>query len=149
MAKGIYTSDMIYFKIYGSLPDDAAFIRTKVFTEEQGFTEEFDEKDGFSKHIVLYDEGKPAAVCRFYYNKAEEAYTVGRIAVLKEYRDRGFGAALLAETEKLVISLGGKRLILAAQVRAKSFYEKQGFKAEGEEFPDEGCPHIMMAKDLQ
>lgn len=57
---------MISFKTYSSLPADAVFIRQKVFVEEQGFQDEFDETDQKAQHIVLYMDSFPAAVCRFF-----------------------------------------------------------------------------------
>ncbi|MDE8715150.1 GNAT family N-acetyltransferase, partial [Veillonella atypica] len=30
----------------------------------------------------------------------------------------------------------------------KPFYESLGYKAEGEEYLDEGCPHVIMRKKL-
>ena len=54
------------FKTFDRLCDDAKKIRTEVFVNEQGFSVEFDEIDDVAVHIVGYDEGKPAAVCRYY-----------------------------------------------------------------------------------
>ena len=49
-----------------ALSKDAESIRTEVFIEEQGFSNEFDETDCIAEHIVFYENGTPAAVCRFY-----------------------------------------------------------------------------------
>ena len=49
-----------------ALSKDAESIRTEVFIEEQGFSNEFDETDCIAEHIVFYENGPPAAVCRFY-----------------------------------------------------------------------------------
>ena len=43
---------------------------------------------------------------------------------------------------------GFKTCSLSAQVQAKPFYESLGYRAEGEEYLDEGCPHVMMRKVL-
>ena len=43
---------------------------------------------------------------------------------------------------------GFKTCSLLAQVQAKPFYESLGYVAEGEEYLDEGCPHVMMRKQL-
>ena len=42
--------------VYNTLSDDAKNIRIKVFVEEQGFENEFDEIDNSSFHIVSYTE---------------------------------------------------------------------------------------------
>lgn len=41
--------------------EDAFEIRRRVFMEEQGYTDEFDDIDDTCIHIVLYKEGEPAA----------------------------------------------------------------------------------------
>lgn len=138
---------MCYFKIYCSLPNDAKFIRETVFMKEQGFVNEFDEKDTGAKHIVLYnDENKPMATCRYFPDEEGTVYFVGRIAVLKEFRQKSYGAAMLREAERQIRNTGATEIRLAAQVRAAGFYEKSGYSIMGREFLEEGCPHIWMHK---
>ena len=138
---------MCYFKIYCTLPNDAKFIRETVFIKEQGFVNEFDEKDEVAKHIVLYnDENKPIATCRYFPNKEGTVYFVGRIAVLKEFRQKSYGAVMLREVEQQIKNTDAKEIRLAAQVRAKGFYEKSGYSIVGSEFFEERCPHIWMYK---
>ena len=58
---------MNYFKTYCFLHDDAKFIRKSVFMDEQGFAEEFDDKDAIAKHVVLYNgKSKLIATCRYF-----------------------------------------------------------------------------------
>lgn len=140
---------MTEYRLYDSLPDDAVFIRRKVFVEEQHFEEEFDERDKSSSHIVLYIEGTPAAVCRYFYDDKLNSYVVGRIAVIKEFRGRNIGSDILREAQTHITKLGGKKIMLAAQTRARGFYEKQGYTACGSEFMEEYCPHIWMYKNIQ
>lgn len=133
---------------YESLPPEAAMIRQEVFVEEQGFVVEFDEIDDIAKHIVLFKDETPVGTCRFYWSKEKASHVLGRVAVRKAFRGQCFGQALLQEAEQQVRTLQGQSLCLAAQVRAKPFYEKQGYLAAGDEFLDEGCPHIWMYKSL-
>lgn len=138
---------MCYFRTYYTLSDDAKFIRETVFMKEQGFVNEFDEKDVVAKHIVLYnDENKPIATCRYFLNKEGTVCFVGRIAVLKEFRQKSYGAVMLREAEQQIKNTGVKEIRLAAQVRVKGFYEKSGYSAMGKEFLEEHCPHIWMYK---
>ena len=139
---------MSKFKTYHTLPEDAVSIRKRVFMEEQGFQDEFDDIDEIADHIVLYEADMPAATCRIYWNAQKQDYVVGRIAVIKEFRGKSFGAAMLREAENQVKKQNGKALYLAAQVRAKGFYEKSGYTAVGEEFLEEYCPHVWMYKKL-
>lgn len=135
-------------KIYDYLHKDAAWIRKKVFIEEQRFKEEFDDIDKTAAHLVMYEGGKPAAVCRFFVKEKPQVYTLGRIAVMPEYRSNGTGRRLVEEAEKVIRELGGRKIVLSAQVRAKGFYEKLGYMSEGEEYFEEYCPHVKMKKDL-
>lgn len=139
---------MLTCRQYTALPREAAQIRQEVFVEEQGFEVEFDAIDPLARHIVLFEDETPVGTCRVYWSVEKGSHVLGRVAVRKAFRGRSFGRYLLQEAEILVRSLQGRTLCLAAQVRAKAFYEKQGYIAAGQEFLDEGCPHVWMNKAL-
>lgn len=131
----------------------AGEIRRKVFIEEQGFSEEleFDETDAAAWHILLTDNGSPVATGRLYQkdNRRPKLYTIGRLAVLPEYRKTGSGRRVLSYLEEEACRLGGTRLILCAQVRAKEFYKRCGYRRTFHSpVDDEGVPHIYMFKRL-
>lgn len=132
--------------IYETLTDDAREVRKKVFMDEQGFCDEFDEMDAVSVHFVLYDDKLPVAACRVFFDKEKQAYTLGRLAVIREYRGKNIGSAMIREAEKYVRSKGASKLVLHAQCRASGFYGKLGFSEFGSVENDEGCPHIWMRK---
>ena len=132
-------------KVYAYLPEEAKMIRENVFVEEQGFKNEFDDIDQIAKHIVIFESQKPMATCRIYYSKQRKSYILGRIAVLKEYRGKKLGSALLKAAEKETI---GDKIELLAQERAAVFYEKNGYKQLDEHELDEGCPHVWMRKEI-
>ncbi|MDE6686076.1 MAG: GNAT family N-acetyltransferase [Lachnospiraceae bacterium] len=136
----------MYINTYNHLPKEAQKIRETVFMKEQGFHNEFDEIDSYANHLVLFDENIPIATCRFFRRESCEDYFIGRIAVIKEYRGKNIGAFLLKAAETQIKNIGGKRIFLHAQCRAKEFYEKQGYKSYGEVVLEESCPHIWMCK---
>lgn len=137
-------------KIYEKLNDSARSIRTKVFVEEQGFQNEFDEIDGYAVHFVAFSEDDfPIGVCRVFGDNELNSFILGRLAVLKEYRGNGCGAELVREALRYVKKEGGKRLTLHAQCASRCFYEKLGFIGYGETEYDEGCPHIKMYKTVE
>lgn len=137
------------FVISEGLTADAREIRQRVFVEEQGFQNEFDETDKSAAHIVLLDEkDRPVATCRVFRDAAMDSYILGRLAVVKEYRGQNIGSALIGEAEKYVHEKGGSSICLHAQCRAAAFYEKSGFTPFGEIEDDEGIPHIWMRKSL-
>lgn len=135
-------------RIFEKLPQEAHKIREAVFVEEQGFRDEFDEIDTWAKHLVMYDEKTPIATCRIFRQERPGDYAVGRIAVIKEYRGKNIGTALLKAAENEIKDSGGKRIFLHAQCAAQKFYQKQGYSSYGETDLDENCPHIWMCKEI-
>lgn len=121
-------------------------VREKVFIEEQKVPPEleWDEFDGACLHLVAFDsEGHPVATARLLANG-----TIGRMAVLKEWRGMGIGRALVLRLLEEAKKRGVIRLTLHAQTHARAFYERFGFSAEGDEFPEAGISHIKMALQL-
>ena len=135
--------NVVFFK---SLIEDAKMIREKVFMEEQGFQNEFDDIDAKALHLVLYQNQQPIGCARMF--EEADAMTFGRIAVLKEYRQLHLGSLILQQLEAKAKKLGFHKVQLSAQVRASDFYFKNGYMKEGEEYLDEYCPHIHMIKRI-
>ena len=125
---------------------DAAAIRREVFMEEQGFRSEFDDIDKRAYHAVIFTDGKASAAGRLF--EGRSGWHIGRVAVRKEFRGTGLGALVMMSLEEKAAQLGAERIRLSAQVRARGFYEKLGYTAEGDEYLDETCPHIAMYKIL-
>ena len=138
----------MYIQVYSTLPIEAKIIREKIFVEEQGFQNEFDEIDDRAKHLILFDNKMPIATCRFFAHELPGDYIIGRIAVIKEYRGRNIGSYLLKATETEIEKIGGKRIFLHAQTKAEKFYEKQGYCSFGSIDLDECCPHVWMYKEV-
>ena len=135
-------------RTYRSLPQEAVLVRTKVFVEEQGFQNEFDDVDDSALHFVAFEEGAPIGTCRLFFSDARGCLVLGRLAVLKAGRGKGTGQALVRACEKIATGQGGHRIDLLAQVRVQGFYETLGFRALDERCDDEGCPHVWMRKEL-
>jgi dUTPase len=140
-----YGNDIASFK-------DALQVRYEVFTLEQGYDAMIDEdiRDGFSWHVVCYDDKHfPIATARLYSDYQAKAYGVGRVCVRKEYRRRDIGALLMEILIDKAISLNLFRdLIIHAQTHAIPFYDKLNFVTIGEEFLEEGQPHVSMKLQL-
>ena len=126
----------------GSKPLKA--IRIAVFVEEQGVPEdlEWDGLDGSSQHVLaVASGGTPIGTGRL----LPDAH-IGRMAVLKEWRGKGVGRALLDTLLVLANKSGYKEVRLHAQTHALDFYRKRGFTAQGEEFMEAGIPHFLMTR---
>ncbi len=134
---------------YDHLPQAAKRIRTQVFIDEQKFKVEFDETDAVCTHLVMFEGNSAAAVCRYFYSEEKGCYMIGRVAVDRAHRGKGFGAAMMLEAERFIGEDGGKCIAVSAQCRVRGFYERLGYKAASDEYLDEYCPHILMKKKLK
>lgn len=132
-------------------PDDvkaALRLRWTVFVEEQGVrpSEELDgrdEKDAV--HAIALLDGVLCGAGRFVFVEPGVA-KIQRMAVIDDVRRRGVGRALLKFLETEAARRGAKKLTLDAQVRARGFYERAGYRSHGAEFIDAGIPHVAMEK---
>ncbi|TRX68908.1 GNAT family N-acetyltransferase [Flammeovirga kamogawensis] len=121
-------------------------IRKEVFVDEQeiDLSLEFDDLEPKAYHLLVLDDGRPAGVCRFY--TTEEGYKLGRFAVSQDFRGEGIGNALLqaslSEIEE--IAPEGTRVYLHAQAYITKFYAEEGFEVKGDEFMEDGIPHVLM-----
>ncbi|MDX1443694.1 MAG: GNAT family N-acetyltransferase [Gammaproteobacteria bacterium] len=121
-------------------------VRTVVFIDEQNVTEdeEWDGQDDQCTHVLAeLEDGTPIGTGRLLPDGK-----IGRMAVLKEYRGRDIGGRLLQRLVELAQEQGHREVKLAAQTHAIPFYERHGFTAFGEEFPDAGIPHRWMKAAL-
>jgi predicted GNAT family N-acyltransferase len=121
-------------------------LRWTVFVEEQNVPPslEVDEHDAAGAvHALALLRGVPAGAGRFVLLERGVAQ-IGRMAVVDDARGQGVGAALLHFLEQEARRRGAKRLMLNAQVSARPFYEKAGYRASGEVFDDAGIPHVRM-----
>lgn len=134
--------------------DDARIVHTRVFMDEQGFKDEFDDIDQnpTTIHVTLYIDGKLAGCARIFpdpdHTDEPGRWVFGRLAVLPEMRHGGFGAALLAESERLAHEAGATEVHLHAQYRVTPFYERANYKQYGDIELDEHVEHIWMKKAL-
>ena len=135
-------------QILDHITDEIKQIRIDVFMKEQGFEDEFDEIDDIAKFVLLSIDGKAAGTCRYFPSSDGGDAHIGRMAVRKLYRGQHLGTKIMMAAENGIRRDGYKTCSLSAQVQAKPFYESLGYKAEGEEYLDEGCAHILMRKLL-
>ena len=119
-------------------------VRRKVFVEEQHVPEEleWDEEDERSHHVIaVAADGTPIGTGRL----LRDGH-IGRMAVLKEWRGKGVGSALMRYLLRAACESGKDVVILHAQTHAFGFYAKHGFAVEGEEFMEAGIPHVVMSR---
>ena len=135
-------------KVYKVIPDEARNIREEVFIKEQGFLEEYDEIDNSATHFVYFYKGVPVGTLRLFTLDNPKDYILGRLAVLKNYRNFKIGTILVESAIDYAKEKNGEKIILHSQLHAKDFYKKLGFSEYGEIEYEEDCPHIWMEKIL-
>ena len=117
-------------------------IRTEVFIYEQQVPEamEWDEFDAISTHVLARNfDGLPVGTARL----LPDGH-IGRMAVLKEWRNKGYGGTMLQKLLEELSNRHEKKVRLNAQTSAVKFYEKFGFKVSGKEFREAGILHVRM-----
>lgn len=123
-------------------------IRETVFIKEQNVPKEIeiDEIDKEAKHFIAYIKNKPIGCARIrkinYYAKLE------RIAILKEYRGKGFGKELTNFLINYCKKEGFNEIHIHSQIYVSSFYEKLGFKSIGKKFLEADIEHIEMIRTI-
>ena len=122
--------------------DDLRAIREAVFIIEQKIPEdiEFDSIDPECYHFLARDNNHhPIGTVRL-----TPDGTIGRMAVLNEWRNHGVGKSLLVNVFDKARKLGLTELKLNAQVAVVSFYEKFGFVQQSAVFNVANIPHRAM-----
>ncbi|WP_250278150.1 GNAT family N-acetyltransferase [[Clostridium] colinum] len=122
----------------------AFYIREEVFIKEQGIPKhtEIDGSDKYAKNVILTIDNKPIGTGRLI--EINKKMYIGRVAILKDYRNKGYATNLIKFLLKEAKNMGFKEVFIHAQSYAKNFYEKLGFKQLGEEFLEANIPHINM-----
>ncbi|MFJ9148946.1 GNAT family N-acetyltransferase [Streptomyces sp. NPDC102270] len=134
-------------------------VRKVVFVGEQGVPEdiEYDAYDAVAVHVLaVREDGVPLGTGRLLFGEAAAGKTggdasvgsLGRLAVTREARGLGVGAALVRAVEEAARARGLIAVDLHAQTHALGFYERLGYVAYGPEFPDAGIPHRAMRRVL-
>ncbi len=122
-------------------------IRLTVFVEEQKvpLEEEVDQMDPLCVHaLALNEQGLVVGTGRL----LPDGH-VGRMSVLRDYRGKGVGSAVLNALIEQAQRAGFEEVVLHAQTHAKDFYALHAFTQEGELFYEANIPHIKMRRKLK
>jgi predicted GNAT family N-acyltransferase len=119
-------------------------IRMRVFVSEQGVPRdiELDDDDQHAIHFLATSSGRAVGTARLVMRGKKAK--VGRMAVLKKYRRKGIGAALLKRVIAAAKRRGARIIFLHAQMTVIEFYEKMGFRCVGPVFDEAGIAHRQM-----
>lgn len=121
-------------------------VRETVFVQEQNvpLEEEWDALDPQCLHVIARDDaGRPIGTGRL-----TPEHKVGRMAVLREWRGKGVGDAMLLALIEVARQRGWRELALNSQVSASAFYTRHGFVPYGDRFWEAGIEHQAMRRKL-
>jgi predicted GNAT family N-acyltransferase len=123
----------------------ASPIRFQVFVREQRVPAEIelDDMDAPSLHAIAFENEKPIGTGRL----LPDGH-IGRMAILKEWRRRGIGAAILKALIDAAERRGDREIALSAQLHAVEFYRTHGFEPVGDVYEEAGIPHQAMVRAL-
>jgi ElaA protein len=144
----------IFIKSFSDLTKEELYnilsLRSEVFIVEQNCAyQDIDQKDQFALHVFLKKNNKIIAYTRIFKpNDYFEYSSIGRVVVLKEERVSQIGSQIMSFSIKKIKEIFNETKIkISAQKHLISFYEKSGFFVIGEEYLEDGIPHIAMVKN--
>jgi predicted GNAT family N-acyltransferase len=123
-------------------------LRTRVFVDEQGVPPEI-EQDAAAVHGVASDAAGVVVATGRLLLRDDGTAAIGRMATDASARGRGYGAAVLGVLQDEARRLGAREVELHAQVTARAFYERAGYRAVGAEYDEAGIRHVTMRRSLR
>lgn len=121
-------------------------VRHQVFVVEQQVPEDQEwvgDDDQFLAVLAVDQNQQPIGTGRI-----SADGVIGRMAVLKAWRGKGVGSAILEKLFQLGVESGRQQFTLSAQLHAIPFYAARGFVAEGPVYLDAGIEHRSMKRAL-
>lgn len=117
-------------------------LRVDVFVVEQECA--YPELDGrdlepSTRQLWVEDAGEVVATLRVLHDGS--AVRIGRVATAESARSAGHAGRLMQRALELA---GDRDVVLDAQSYLQGWYEKFGFVRTGDEFLDDGIPHVPM-----
>ncbi|GAB5565143.1 MAG: GNAT family N-acetyltransferase [Winogradskyella sp.] len=122
-------------------------LRSEVFVVEQDCVyQDIDGKDQKSLHVIGFKDEKIVAYTRIF--KAGDYFkeaSIGRVVVKKNERHYKYGNTIMkASIEAIKSHYNTSDIRISAQCYLKTFYNNLGFKEVGDEYLEDGIPHINM-----
>lgn len=125
-------------------------LRSEVFVVEQDCVyQDIDDKDQTAIHVFGTKNNKIIAYTRIfkpgdYFKNA----SIGRVLVDIKERNYSYGYDIMKASINTIKDLYNTNIIeLSAQTYLKRFYINLGFMEQGEEYLEDGIPHVRMLKN--
>ncbi len=129
---------------------DLLQLRSEVFVVEQDCVyQDIDGKDENALHVLGYKDESIVAYTRifkpgYYFDEA----SIGRVVVKDSERQYQYGYDIMNASIKAIKNHYNVRIIkISAQMYLKRFYNNLEFFEVGEEYLEDGIPHVAMIRD--
>ncbi len=140
-------------KKYTELTTDELYqilrLRSEVFVVEQNCVyQDIDGKDQKALHLSGHVKGQITAYARLF-NAGDyfDMPSFGRVLIAMQERGKGYAHILVEKSiEATHQNFGEQPIKVSAQTYLKEFYGKHGFYQQGEEYLEDGIPHISMIR---
>ncbi len=123
-------------------------LRVQVFVVEQKCA--YPELDGLdllpeTRHLWLDDEGEAISTLRLSeeHENGVKSFRIGRLCTTPHARGHGYTTRLL---QAALAETGSATVRLNAQTYLIDMYTKHGFVTDGEEYIEDGIPHVPMRR---
>ena len=125
-------------------------LRSEVFVVEQECVyQDIDFKDQKALHVFGYKNNKMVAYTRIF--KSGDYFknaSIGRVIIASSARKYGFGHDVIkASITAVKTYFNDNEITISAQKYLKKFYESHQFIQVGEEYLEDGIPHIEMLRE--
>ena len=134
--------DLTNYDLYAVLK-----LRSEVFVVEQNCVySDLDDKDQRSLHLLMKEKGKLIGYARILPPGLSYDYpSIGRVVIHPEQRGRKLAHGLMTSCINFIYQeYDSKKIIISAQSYLKKFYTGLGFVQSGEEYLEDGIPHVKM-----
>lgn len=125
-------------------------LRIEVFVIEQDCPyQDIDGLDALANHLMVLDGDQLVAYSRILPpgTSYHDAASIGRILTAKSHRSRGIGAKMIRlSIDHIREFLPGDLIRISAQAHLQEYYGRFGFDTFGEEYLEDGIPHIGMVR---
>lgn len=124
-----------------------ARLRQAVFVVEQECPyPDLDGHDTDPETVHFWIDGEDGAVAclRLLRDRSVGGWRIGRVCCVPEKRGSGLSGRLMAAALE---SVGPEaEVVLDSQTYAAGFYRRHGFEVDGEEYVEDGIPHVPMRR---
>ncbi len=123
-------------------------LRQEVFVVEQTCPYlDADGTDITARHCLGFLDAELILYTRYFVSSDRDSGIIGRVITRHDFRNKGLGHLLMMETERRMLEQQRvSEIELGAQAHLRMFYEKLGYRVCGNEYDEDGIPHLPMRK---